>query len=58
MHTGGIGRRLAVTGPVVGAILDTAEAVLTQPLPARPEDREDQLRLLSEHSTLYGSERC
>lgn len=49
-----VGRRLAVTGLVVGAVLNTAEAVLAQLLPARPEGIEDQLRLVSEHSTLYG----
>jgi hypothetical protein len=49
-----VGRRLAVTGLVVGAVLNTAEAVLAQLLPARPESIEDQLRLVAEHSTLYG----
>ena len=49
-----VGRRLAVTGLVVGAALNTAEAVLAQALPARPEELADQLRLVSEHSTLYG----
>ncbi len=49
-----VGRRLAVTGLVVGAVLNTAEALLAQALPARPEGLEDQLRLVSEHSTLYG----
>ncbi len=48
------GRRLAVAGLVVGAGLNTAEAVLGQFLPARPESIEDQLRLVAEHSTLYG----
>ncbi len=48
------GRRLAVTGLLVGATLNTTEAVLGQFLPARPEGLEDQLRLVAEHSTLYG----
>jgi hypothetical protein len=49
-----VGRRLAVTGLVVGAVLNTAEAVLAQLLPTRPEGLEAQLRLVAEHSTLYG----
>ncbi len=39
---------------MVGAVLNTAEAVLAQFLPTRPDALEDQLRLVSEHSTLYG----
>ncbi len=49
-----VGRRLAVTGLVVGAVLNTTEAVLAQLLPARPEAVEDQLRLVAENSTLFG----
>ena len=49
-----VGRRLAVTGLVVGAVLNTTEAVLAQALPSRPEGLEDQLRLVAEHGSLYG----
>ena len=48
------GRRLAVAGLLVGATLNTAEAVLGQFLPARPEGLEDQLRGVAEHTALYG----
>ncbi len=49
-----VGRRLAVTGLVVGSVLNTTEALLTKALPARPEGLEDQLRLVAENSTVYG----
>ncbi len=49
-----VGRRLAVVGLLVGAVLNTAEAVLAQVLPARPDAVEDQLRLVSENATLFG----
>ncbi len=49
-----VGRRLAVTGLVVGSVLNTAEALLASALPERPERLEDQLRLVAENSTVYG----
>jgi hypothetical protein len=50
-----VGRRLAVTGLVVGAGLNTAEAVLLQLLPDRPEGTADQLRLVAENAGLFGT---
>ncbi|MGY1740422.1 MULTISPECIES: hypothetical protein [unclassified Blastococcus] len=47
------GRRLAVAGLVVGAVLNTAEAVLLQFLPERPEDVADQLPLVADHLPLF-----
>ena len=49
------GRRLAAVALVVGATLNTAEAVLAQFLPARPEQLSDQLRLVAENAPLYGT---
>ncbi|MGY1671581.1 hypothetical protein [Geodermatophilus sp. SYSU D00710] len=50
---GPVGRRLAVTGLVVGAVLNTAEAALLQFLPERPEEIVDQLALVGEHTALF-----
>ncbi|MGY1666824.1 hypothetical protein [Geodermatophilus sp. SYSU D00696] len=50
---GPVGRRLAVTGLVVGALLNTAEAALLQFLPERPEEIVDQLALVGEHTALF-----
>lgn len=49
-----VGRRLAVTGLVVGSVLNTTEALLTKVLPTRPEGIEEQLRLVAENSTVFG----
>ncbi|MPQ99334.1 hypothetical protein GB931_15695 [Modestobacter sp. I12A-02628] len=49
------GRRLAVVGLAVGAALNTTEAVLAQFLPERPDSIAEELRLVAEHSTLYGA---
>ncbi|WP_448614436.1 hypothetical protein [Modestobacter sp. URMC 112] len=49
------GRRLAAVGLVVGATLNTAEAVLAQFLPAKPDQVADQLRLVAENAPLYGT---
>ncbi len=48
-----VGRRTAVVALVVGAALNTAEAVLGQLLPERPDTVAEQLRLVAENSTLY-----
>ncbi len=50
-----LGRRLAAVGLVAGAALNTAEAVLGQFLPERPEAVADQLRLVAENAGLYGA---
>lgn len=50
-----VGRRLAVAGLVVGATLNTAEAVLGQLLPERPEAVADQLAGVAEHTVLFGT---
>jgi hypothetical protein len=49
------GRRLAAVGLVVGATLNTAEAVLGQFLPAKPEGLAEQLSLVAENAALYGT---
>ncbi|MGY1770280.1 hypothetical protein [Blastococcus sp. SYSU D00813] len=49
------GRRLAVAGLVVGAVLNTAEAVLLQFLPERPAELVDQLPLVADHLPLFGT---
>ncbi|HJX43620.1 MAG TPA: hypothetical protein VJ352_08070 [Geodermatophilus sp.] len=51
--TGPVGRRLAVTGLVVGSVLNTAEAALLQFLPERPEAVVDQLALVGEHAGVF-----
>jgi hypothetical protein len=48
-----VGRRLAVTGLVVGSVLNTAEAALLQFLPERPEAIVDQLALVGEHTAVF-----
>ncbi|MGY1735971.1 hypothetical protein [Geodermatophilus sp. SYSU D00684] len=50
---GPVGRRLAVTGLVVGGVLNTAEAALVQFLPERPEAIVDQLALVGENTALF-----
>jgi hypothetical protein len=50
---GPVGRRLAVTGLVVGSVLNTAEAALLQFLPERPEELVDQLALVGEHTAVF-----
>ena len=49
------GRRTAVLGLTVGSVLNTAEAVLAQFLPERPDSVADELRLVGEHAALYGT---
>ena len=49
-----LGRRVAASALVAAATLNTAEAVLGQFLPARPEAVSEQLRLVGEHSGLFG----
>jgi hypothetical protein len=51
---GAIGPRLAAVALVLGAALNTAEAVLKQLLPPRPADTAEQLQLVAEHATLFG----
>jgi hypothetical protein len=50
-----LGRRLAAVGLVAGAALNTAEAVLGQFLPRRPESVSEQVRLVGEHAGLFGA---
>ena len=52
---GHVGRRLAATALVVGAALNTAEAVLGQLLPAKPESVAEQVRLVGENTALFGT---
>lgn len=54
-HRGHVGRRLAATALVVGATLNTAEAVLGQLLPAKPESVAEQVRLVGENTALFGT---
>ncbi|MGY1601959.1 hypothetical protein [Geodermatophilus sp. SYSU D00815] len=49
------GRRLAIACLVTGAVLNTAEAVLLQFLPPRPEELVDQLPLVAEHLPLFST---
>jgi hypothetical protein len=49
-----LGRRVAASALVAAATLNTAEAVLGQVLPARPQAVSEQLRLVGEHSGLFG----
>ncbi len=49
------GRRLVAGAVLAGAALNTAEAVLAQLLPPRPEDLRDQLAGVAEHTALYGT---
>ncbi len=49
-----LGRRIAASALVAAATLNTAEAVLGQFLPARPEAVAEQLRLVGENSGLFG----
>ncbi len=50
-----LGPKLAAVGLVAGAALNTAEAVLGQFLPERPASIAEQLRLVGEHTVLYGA---
>ncbi|WP_210506234.1 hypothetical protein [Naasia sp. SYSU D00057] len=54
-RAGGVGPRLAAVALIGGALLNTTEAVLAQFLPERPEGTADQLRLVAENATLYGT---
>lgn len=52
---GHVGRRLAATALVVGATLNTAEAVMGQLLPEKPEAVAEQVRLVGENVALFGT---